>query len=292
MNIARRRPIGVTLIALMFLWIGCFGTLVFPIIELSGGTSILWSHILGLRIQSATWIKAISYALDGLWFSFYVIYAVIGFGLWKLKNWARQSVLAIIAVGVIAGIVVSFVFVRPILLGISVLGGIAVEFGWIAWYLLRPRVRYAFGAWNRYSVTGEWIEPPGLSKRGKQGVGILAVTSIGLLFVVPLFFAVDAMMKNSDAYKLTMSTAQASPCVVSSLGSPIQTGWLMTGGIEESGAEGSANLSIPVSGPKGKGNLDVQAKKLDGSWRINTLVFTHGPNRSNIIPSESTHACQ
>lgn len=290
MNSARRRPIGVTLIALMFLWIGCFGTLVFPLVELSGGASVFWSQVLGSRIQSVTWIKALSYALDCLWFSLYVIYAVIGFGLWKLKNWARQSVLAISAAGVIAGIVVSFVFVRPILLGICVLGGIAVEFGWIAWYLLRPRVRYAFGAWNRYSVTGEWIEPPGLSKRGKQGVGILAVTSIGLLAVPPIF-AVDAMMKNSDAYKLTMSTAQASPCVVRSLGSPIETGWLMTGGIEESDAKGSANLSIPVSGPKGKGNLHVQAKKLDGSWRINSLVFTHGTNRSNIIPSESTHDC-
>lgn len=276
----------------MFLWIGCVGILVFPIIELSGGTGLLWNHIFGLRAHSPAGMKAISLALDGIWFSFYVVYAVIGFGLWKLRNWARQGVLAIIAIGVTAGIVVSFVLVRPVFLAISALGGVAVEFGWIAWYLARPRVRYAFGAWNRYSAAGEWIEPPGLSKRQKRVVGILAVASVGLLFVVPLFFGITAMMKSSGAYKLTMSTAQASPCVVSSLGSPLEPGWLMTGGIEESDAEGSANLSIPVSGPKGKGSLDVQAEKVGGNWRINSLIFTHGASRSNLIPLESTHDCK
>lgn len=292
MNPTRKRPLGVTLIALLFLWIGCFGTVAFPFIWLSGGTATLWDHFLSARIESAALVKVISYSLDAIWFSLYVVYAVVGFGLWKLKNWARQSVLAIIAIGICGGIVTSCVFVRPILFGISVLGGIALEFGWIAWYLLRPRVRYAFGAWNRYSVTGESIEPPGLSMRRKQGVGILAVGSVSLLFVVPLFFGIDGMMKNSDAYKLTMSTAQASSCVVSSLGSPIQTGWLMTGAIEESDNEGSANFSIPISGPKGKGNLDVRAKKLGGSWRIDSLVFTHGPNQSTIVTSDPTHYCQ
>ncbi|MGD0902774.1 MAG: cytochrome c oxidase assembly factor Coa1 family protein [Terracidiphilus sp.] len=292
MNPKRNRPIGVTLIALVFLWIGCCGTLFLPIIGLAGGLSSLWRLALGSTIHSEAWLNTISYLLDSVWFLLYVVYAVIGFGLWKLRNWARKSVLGISIVGIIAGLVVSLVFVRPIIFGIGVIGIAAVQFGWLSWYLMRPRVRYAFGVWNRYSPTGEWIEPPGLSKLGKLGIGTLVAASFVVLFVIPLFFAIDADMRNSDAYKLTMNTAQESPCVTSVLGSPIKPGWMMTGGLQESSIEGSANLSIPVIGPKGKGNLDVQATELNGNWRINSLVFTHGAVHSNIVPSESNQTCQ
>jgi len=280
------------LVSLGFLWIGCGGTLFLPIIILTGGMSSLWRLALGSVIHSEASLNTISYVLNSVWFLLYVVYAVIGFGLWKLKNWARKSILGIAIVGVIAGFVVSLIFVRPIILGISVIGIAVVQLGWLSWYLMRPRVRYAFGDWNRYSPTGDWIEPPGLSTRGKLGIGTLAAVSVVVLFVIPLFFGVDAMMRRSDAYKLTLNTAQASPCVTNALGSPLEPGWMVTGGISESSTEGSANLSIPVSGPKGKGNLDVDATQLNGKWRIDSLVFTHGTVRSNIVPSESNQGCQ
>ena len=292
MNPKRNRPIGITLIALAFLWIGCCGTLFLPIIGLTGGMSSLWRLALGSVIHSEPWLRTVSYVLNSVWFLLYVVYAVIGFGLWKLKNWARKSVLGIAIVGVTAGLVVSIVFVRPITVAISVIGIAVVEFGWLSWYLMRPRVRYAFGVWNRYSSAGEWIEPPGLSKRGKLGIGMLAATSVVVLFVIPLSFGVDAMMRSSDAYKLTMNTAKASPCVTNTLGSPLEPGWMMGGSITESSIEGSAELSIPVRGPKGKGSLDAQAKKLNGNWRIDSLDFTHGAVRSRIVPSESNQTCQ
>jgi hypothetical protein len=292
MSPKQNRPIGVTLIALAFLWIGCLGTLFLPLIGLTGVLSSVWQPALGSMIHSGAWLHAISYALNSVWFFLYLLYAFIGFGLWRLKNWARKSVLGIAIVGVTAGLVVSLVFVRPIALGISVIGMAVVEFGWLSWYLLRPRVRYAFGAWGRYSAAGEWIEPPGLSWRGKLGIGTLAATSLVVLFVIPLFFGVEAMMRASDAYKLALKTAQASPCITNALGSPLVPGWLMGGGISESSVEGSAELSIPVRGPKGKGNLDVQAKKLKGNWRIDSLAFTHGVVRSSIVPSGTNEACQ
>ena len=262
MNPKRNRPIGVTLIALGFLWIGCCGTLFFPIIGLTGALSAMWPLALGSTIHSQPWLKAISYALGFVWFLIYVAYAVIGFGLWKLKNWARKSVLGISIVGAIAALIVSLIFVRPIILGVCAIGLAAVEFGWLGWYLMRPRVRHAFAA------------------------------SLAVLFVIPLFFAVDEMMRRSDAYKLTLNTAQASPCVTKALGSPLEPGWMMGGSITESSIEGFAELRIPIRGPKGKGNLDVQAKKVSGNWRIDSLVFTHGTARSSIVPSESNQPCQ
>jgi hypothetical protein len=292
MNTKRTRPIGVTLIALAFLWIGCGGTLLLPIIGLTGGMSAMWRLALGSMIHSEAWLKTISLLLDFVLFLLYVVYAIVGFGLWKLRNWARKSVLGMTIFVAIAGLAVSLIFVRPVPLGVSVLGIVIVQFGWLAWYLMRPRVQYAFGAWNRHSPAGEWIEPPGLSKRGKVGIGMLAATSLFVLFVMPLFFAVDAEMRNSDAYKQSMNRAQESPCVTSALGSPLRSGWMISGSIEESSIEGSADLSIPVAGPKGKGNLNVRAKKLNGGWNIDSLIFTHGTSQSILVPTASSLKCQ
>jgi hypothetical protein len=287
----RNRPVGVTLIALAFLWIGCCGTVFPPIIGLTGGMNATWHTALGSMIHSEASLNVISHALDYVLFLLYIAYAVIGFGLWKLKNWARRSLLGIAIFGVVATLVVSFVFVRPIAFGVALVGMAFVEFGWLALYLMRPRVRYAFGAWNRYSLAGEWIEPPGLSRRRRVSIGLLVPASLIALFGVPLYIGVDAELRDSDAYKLTMYTAETSPCVTNALGSPLEAGWIFAGGIEESSDEGSANIRIPIRGPRGKGNLDVQANKLNGNWRIDSLVFTHGAVRFGIVPSESNQVC-
>ena len=292
MNSKQKRPIGVTLIALAFLWIGCCGSVFLPIIALMGGTSAMWRLAIGSMIHSEVWLKVIAHSLDCIWFALYAAYAVIGFGLWKLKNWARKSVLAIAAIGAVLGVIVVLVFVRPVRMALSSFGCMLFYFGWIAWYLMRPRVRYAFGAWSRYSPAGEWIQPSGLSARKKLGIAVLVPASLVVLFVIPLFFAVGSIMRASDDYKLTMSTAQASPCVVNAIGSPLESGWMMTGSTQESSIEGSADLSIPVRGPKGRGSLEVQAKKLNGNWRIDSLVFSHGVVHFNIVPPESNQACQ
>jgi hypothetical protein len=100
----KKRPVGVTLLAAMFLWIGCLGTIFFPIILLSGGTTTLWGLIAPEAIHSQLLLQITSYLFFSVWFLFYVAYAVIGFGLWKLRNWARRSVLALTVVGGSAGI--------------------------------------------------------------------------------------------------------------------------------------------------------------------------------------------
>jgi hypothetical protein len=173
-----------------------------------------------------------------------------------------------------------------------VVGLSVVELGWIGWYFLRPRVRYSFGAWNRYSAAGERIEPPGLSRKWKIGIGLLVPASLFVLFLTPLSFGIDAMIRNSGAYKLAFKTAQGSTCVSNALGSPLESRWMVSGNMEESSIKGSAELDIPIKGPKGKGNLDVHATKLNGNWIINSLVFSHGTSQSSLVPSESSQACQ
>jgi hypothetical protein len=263
----RKRPIGVMLIALGFLWNGCIGTIFLPF-ALAGGIS----------------------AIDCALFLVCVVCALVGFGLWKLKNWARKSVLGLAIFWAIASVTTSFIYWKAMFL--TMLGGTLVSVGWLAWYLMRPRVQFAFGVWNRLSPAGEWVDPPGLSKRGRLSIGILAGITFFFAFAVPLVVAVEAQMRSSGAYQLTMKTAQASPCVIQALGSPLESHGMITGTIQESSVKGSAELSIPLKGPLGKGNLNVEAKKLNGAWRIDSLIFTHGTGGLSLIPIQSGRPCE
>lgn len=292
MSYKPKRPIGVTFLALAFLWIGFCGTIAFPLIAFTATWHELGMSLFGARLATAGWFRAISGVLGWLWFFAYIAYAVIGFGLWKLKNWARKSVLVITALGIFGSLLCAIIFVRPFSMSIAVVGIAFFYCGWLAYYLFRPRVRYAFGAWNGYGSDGQWIEPPGLSRWAKIGVGVLAPASLFLLFAIPLYFAIDSEMRNSEPYKLAINTAQASPCVVDYVGSPFEARGMMTGGVEESSQSGSASLEIPVKGPKGKGILEVEAKKSNGSWKIDSLVLSSGANRSNLVSADGGRGCQ
>src|SRR6059058_5881080 len=65
--------------------------------------------------------------------------------------------------------------------------------------------------------------------------------------------------------------------------SPITDGFLVSGNTNVNGASGEANLSIPVSGPKGKGTIYAAATKSLGRWNYSGLVLeiekTHQPSR-------------
>ncbi|PYJ71407.1 MAG: hypothetical protein DME76_02025 [Verrucomicrobia bacterium] len=77
--------------------------------------------------------------------------------------------------------------------------------------------------------------------------------------------------------------------MIEALCSPITEGFLVSGNSNVNGASGEANLSIPVSGPKGKGTIYVAAKKSPGQWNYSGLVLeiarTH--QRINLLQSST-----
>ncbi|MCP9849814.1 hypothetical protein KBY88_08325 [Cyanobium sp. Morenito 9A2] len=97
-------------------------------------------------------------------------------------------------------------------------------------------------------------------------------------FVGLAVFGVFGLMKSSIPYKEALGRAQGDPVVRSRLGAPIQGGLFLSGQVNVSGTDGSANLAIPISGPKGSGTLVVQARKARGEWTYSTLeVQPDGP---------------
>lgn len=119
------------------------------------------------------------------------------------------------------------------------------------------------------------VRPDGWWKRNwKWAVPALAALGLSLLagFVALIVSMVFGMIKSSDAYKLAVQRAQDSPAVTAALGQPLQEGWFTMGNIEVNGPTGEANLQIPVSGPKGEGDIFVEARKSAGTWTFETLL--------------------
>lgn len=79
-------------------------------------------------------------------------------------------------------------------------------------------------------------------------------------------------MKQSDAYKMAVARAKMDQRVISALGAPISEGWFLSGKTNVNSGSGDADLSIPISGPKGKGTIYAVATKSAGDWTYSKLV--------------------
>lgn len=117
-------------------------------------------------------------------------------------------------------------------------------------------------------------------------VTLIAVAAVGL--VAALLIGIMSLLKSSDVYQQAVTKAQEAPAVVEALGKPVRSGWWLSGNISVSGASGSADLAIPISGPKGRGTVYAVATKQAGEWRFKVLeVAVEGqPQRIPLIRAQ------
>jgi hypothetical protein len=103
-------------------------------------------------------------------------------------------------------------------------------------------------------------------------VGCLSLCVLLVGFVALIMSLAFGMMKSSDVYKEAVVRTRANPAVVSALGIPLKEGYFISGNINISGPSGTAELAIPVSGPKGNGTVYLEARKSAGEWTFSKLV--------------------
>jgi len=97
---------------------------------------------------------------------------------------------------------------------------------------------------------------------------ILIAGGVGGLFAV-----VEGSIKQSGVYTQALAQARENPQVTDKTGQPLTPGWFVSGSINVNGDSGDANISFPVSGPRGKGTVYAVAKKSVGQWQFDTLEF-------------------
>jgi hypothetical protein len=103
-------------------------------------------------------------------------------------------------------------------------------------------------------------------------LGGLVAWATGAAGCVALIFAIGAVIKDSEVFKLALQRLEANPEASEFLGRPLTTG-MPAGSIEVSGPSGSASMSFSVSGPKGTGTVYYDAKKDMGQWQFERIVF-------------------
>jgi len=96
---------------------------------------------------------------------------------------------------------------------------------------------------------------------------ILLVVSFGGMVMT----IITTSFRHSDVYKQAVARASESLQVREQFGEPLQIAWLISGELSVTGSTGRANLSIPISGPHGRGVIHVVAKKAGAFWRFSYL---------------------
>ncbi len=115
------------------------------------------------------------------------------------------------------------------------------------------------GWWGR---NWKWFVPTGC-------LGMVLLAAAFGFFIVGIVFGA---LKSSDAYKSALAQAKADPRVVSALGSPITDGFIVGGKTNVNGSSGEADMTVPISGPKGKGTLYFVASKFAGKWTFSKIM--------------------
>ena len=113
------------------------------------------------------------------------------------------------------------------------------------------------------------------------GIGCGAAVVGVVAFVAFIVFVVFASIRSATPYKDAITRAKSDPRVIAALGSPIEAGFWMTGSMKTENDSGSANITIPISGPKQSARIAIVGYKTAGRWSYTQMVVT--PERGDPI---------
>jgi hypothetical protein len=131
------------------------------------------------------------------------------------------------------------------------------------------------GWWSR---NWKWFVPTGCFS--------LVLIFVGCIFAFVIVTLVPGSFRNTDVYRQAMAKATSNPEVVAQLGTPIKVSTFLSGSVTSADGSGEANMTIPISGPKGKGNIYLEARKFGGEWTFQRLVVAIDgrQERINLLP--------
>ena len=103
------------------------------------------------------------------------------------------------------------------------------------------------------------------------GGGCLSLIIIVALIIGGIVYKVSDVVKDSEAYDYAYTTTLKNESVIEFLGEPIETDGIGNTSYNYVNGSTSVDLSIPIKGPKGEGDIFVSAEKMDGEWFYKSL---------------------
>ncbi|WP_074406941.1 cytochrome c oxidase assembly factor Coa1 family protein [Aquimarina megaterium] len=96
--------------------------------------------------------------------------------------------------------------------------------------------------------------------------GCLTLIVLFFIFLGSLIFGVSELITESTPYQDALVKVNEDEYVVNILGEPIETNGIMNGSLSYKNNTGSADISIPIQGPKGEAQLYVVGTKQNDQW--------------------------
>ncbi|GAA4275314.1 cytochrome c oxidase assembly factor Coa1 family protein [Aquimarina mytili] len=96
--------------------------------------------------------------------------------------------------------------------------------------------------------------------------GCLTLIILFFVFLGSLIFGVSELITESVPYQDAITMVNEDDYVVDILGEPIETNGIMNGNLSYKNNVGSADISIPIKGPKGEAQLYVVGTKQNDEW--------------------------
>ena len=124
-----------------------------------------------------------------------------------------------------------------------------------------------------WSRNWKWVVP----------VGCLVPMLCCFSFVGATYFGVTKVIEGSPAFTEAFARASDNPDVQATLGTPLSPGFGLSGEVKENGNGGNANFSVPLEGPKGKGTLHVEAKRINGRWNFSRIDVDAGGKSIDVL---------
>lgn len=132
-----------------------------------------------------------------------------------------------------------------------------------------------------------WLER---NPNWKIPLGCLTLIFLLVGFGAGVLSLVEFSFHSSEAFQQAVARAQANPQVRALLGEPIRAQWTVSGDLHVNGSSGRADLSIPISGPNGKGTIRAIAIKNAGVWTFTFLRVTVGGRCVDLLPGQPAEA--
>jgi hypothetical protein len=240
------------LLALPYLWIGCVGTLAIPVLLIVASPAVY--EEIAQAVHPRTFALFLTCLAMLIWSGGYVLYGLIGYGLWRLRLWAHKS--AVVLHWIFIGITVVAVAISArfdLLLSLFVGISLVAFYGGVLYYLSRPRVRWPFEA-TAAIAKRQPIPPPPPARTTPTWMLVTSITTailVGIaLFAVGLFSLIEKSFRSSTPYAMALDRAQSSPCIAKTFGQPIVAKGFISGNLSTNNDSGEAELEIPIHGPK------------------------------------------
>ncbi|MFO0594868.1 MAG: cytochrome c oxidase assembly factor Coa1 family protein [Myxococcaceae bacterium] len=123
----------------------------------------------------------------------------------------------------------------------------------------------------------KWLVPVGC------GVPMICCLS----FAAMTYFGASKLIEGSAPFVEAISKATGNDEVKATLGTPLKAGMGLNGSFNEKNGNGTADFSVPISGPKGSGTLRVKGTSLGGVWVYDVMQVEAGGKVIDLLENDA-----